>query len=55
MKNSKSNIPSVSLESKSIKKGGGPENQYSSKAKLAKVGSGGETRAPQYKLENIKC
>lgn len=48
------NCPSVSLEEKSIPKGEATPGQYGSKSVLAKIKTGGETRAPQFKLENLK-
>lgn len=54
-KKASDNIPSVSLEKKSLPKGSGTETQYASKSVLGKISAGGPTRAPQYTLENQKC
>lgn len=54
MKKAKLNLSSYSFENTSVAKGGTCYTQYSSAAQLGKIGKGGERRAPEYKLENLK-
>lgn len=49
------NVPSVSLQNKSIPKGGDTQTQFASAKVLAKANGGGDNRAPEFKLENKKA